>query len=244
MIIESNYSITRLFASKEIEVTVDKTKHFKLITRPVIDLFQNKDWNICYHIISGTSKDFKKVLPFQEEELTPYSFIIKLLFEFGQYNKYKELYTSIVEQLKIVLPEIKITASKEDFSVNGITITDEIWDYILYILKLSNGEKVEKPLSFDSEEAKKFYLAQKRNEEKIKNLRSKMNGDQDGLIKSMLTITYAFPSFTIDYLWQQTMAQILWLQKNAAGAVSYEVNAQAFAAGNVKKGKKLDFFIK
>jgi hypothetical protein len=40
------------------------------------------------------------------------------------------------------------------------------------------------------------------------------------------------------------MAQILWLQKYAAGAVSYEVNAQAFAAGNVKKGKKLDFFIK
>jgi hypothetical protein len=40
------------------------------------------------------------------------------------------------------------------------------------------------------------------------------------------------------------MAQIQWLQKYAAGAVSYEVNAKAFAAGNVKKGKKLDFFIK
>lgn len=49
---------------------------------------------------------------------------------------------------------------------------------------------------------------------------------------------------TIDYLVDQTMAQIQWLQKHAAGAVSYEVNAQAFAAGNVKKGKKLDFFIK
>jgi hypothetical protein len=40
------------------------------------------------------------------------------------------------------------------------------------------------------------------------------------------------------------MAQIQWLQTHAAGAVSYEVNAQAFAAGNTKKGKKLEFFIK
>jgi hypothetical protein len=48
----------------------------------------------------------------------------------------------------------------------------------------------------------------------------------------------------MDYLINQTMAQIQWLQKQAAGAVSYEVNAQAFAAGNMKKGKKLEFFIK
>jgi hypothetical protein len=60
----------------------------------------------------------------------------------------------------------------------------------------------------------------------------------------MLSITYAFPSLTFDYLYNQTMAQIQWLQKHAAGAMSYEVNAKAFAAGNVKKGKKLDFFIK
>jgi hypothetical protein len=30
----------------------------------------------------------------------------------------------------------------------------------------------------------------------------------------------------------------------AAQEVSYRVNAQAFAAGNMKKGKKLEFFIK
>jgi hypothetical protein len=30
----------------------------------------------------------------------------------------------------------------------------------------------------------------------------------------------------------------------AAGEVSYSVNAQAMAAGNMKKGKKLEFFIK
>jgi hypothetical protein len=115
---------------------------------------------------------------------------------------------------------------------------------VLYLLKLINGEKIEKPLIFSSEEARQFYLAQKAAEEKIKKIKASSGGDQDSLIKCMLSIVYSFPSLTFDYLFEQTMAQIQWLQKNAAGAVSYEVNAQAFAAGNVKKGKKLDFFIK
>ena len=87
-------------------------------------------------------------------------------------------------------------------------------------------------------------MAQREQEEKIAKLKQNRNGDKDGLAKILLSITYAFPSITIDYLCNQTMAQIQWLQKYAAGAVSYEVNAQALAAGNMKKGKKLDFFIK
>lgn len=87
-------------------------------------------------------------------------------------------------------------------------------------------------------------MAQREQEEKIAKLKQSRDGDKDGLAKVLLSITYAFPSITIDYLCNQTMAQIQWLQKYAAGAVSYEVNAQALAAGNMKKGKKLDFFIK
>jgi hypothetical protein len=87
-------------------------------------------------------------------------------------------------------------------------------------------------------------MAQREQEEKIARIKRSGQQDKDGLIKILLSITYKFPSLTIDYLCNQTMAQIQWLQKYAAGAVSYEVNAQALAAGNMKKGKKLDFFIK
>lgn len=133
--------------------------------------------------------------------------------------------------------------------INGHTITSEIWNYIIYVLKLICGEKVIKPLTFDSEEAKQFYLAQQKLEQKINRTREKgktENGenDRDNLMKILLSITYAFPSLTFDYLFNQTMAQIQWLQKYAAGAVSYEVNAKILAAGNMKKGSKLDFFIK
>jgi len=112
------------------------------------------------------------------------------------------------------------------------------------LLKLSSGEKVTQPPVFDSEQARKSYLAQQEREEKIRKIKSQGNKDQESLMKAFLAITYSFPSITIDYLFDQTMAQIQWLQKYAAGAVSYEVNAKAYAAGNVKKGKKLDFFIK
>ena len=89
-------------------------------------------------------------------------------------------------------------------------------------------------------------MAQKAYEEKLNKIKSSnaKNNDEDSLIKAMLSIVYAFPSLTFDYLADQTMAQIQWLQKHAAGAVSYEVNARAFAAGNIKKGSKLEFFIK
>jgi hypothetical protein len=80
-------------------------------------------------------------------------------------------------------------------------------------------------------------------EEKIKQIKSQKPGDSEGLLKSFLSIQYKF-NLSFDYLAEQTLAQIHWLQGYAAGAVSYEVNAQAFAAGNMKKGKKLDFFIK
>ena len=112
------------------------------------------------------------------------------------------------------------------------------------MLKLSCGEKVVQPPNFDSEEARQLYLAQQEQEERIRKIKAQGNHDKEGLMKALLAITYKFPSFTVDYLLDQTMAQIQWLQKYAAGAVSYEVNAQAYAAGNVKKGKKLDFFIK
>ena len=99
------------------------------------------------------------------------------------------------------------------------------------------------PTHFGSKEEKQFYLAQQKLKEKIKNIRSQ-NGGDDNLMKVILGIAYSFPALSFDYLCNQTVALIHWLQKYAAGAMSYEFNAKAFAAGNVKKGAKLEPFIK
>lgn len=248
MEITSNYSITRSFITKEVKVRIIDNNHvdsFTLLLRPIRDFFLDENWNIAYHLISAPN--YKKLLMLKENvELTSLQALYLILFNLGAYDKFRQFYTVLLEQLTIILPEFELDKKNKKIKVNNLTITDEIWEYIIYLVKLSYGEKVEKPLSFSSPEAREFYLAQKAQEEKIALLKAKnaKNQDENSLSKMMLSITYAFPSITIDYLWNQTMAQIQWLQKYAAGSVSYEVNAKAFAAGNMKKGKKLDFFIK
>lgn len=242
MNINSDYSITKLFVTKEVWITVD-SKDFILKVKTLKDFYTDRDWNAAYHIWTSPVSKLNTSLGLKEKTLTDsYDLLTLILFDLGQYNEFRKIYSLFDKVLKDILPQIEIKAP--NILVNGITMTREIWEYVLYILKLTSGEKVEKPLSFSSEEARQFYLAQKEAEERIKAIKSQKDGNQDNIMKILLSITYSFPSFTVEYLFDQTMAQIQWLQKNAAGAVSYEVNAQAFAAGNVKKGKKLDFFIK
>jgi hypothetical protein len=166
-----------------------------------------------------------------------------LFYELWQYKEYSSLAKKFKSALEFFFPHIKIKNDSITLD-NGVNMTEEICDYALYIVKLSCGEKVTPPMVFTSEAAKKFYLAQKAAEERIARLKANNDKNKDALLKALLSIEYSFPNYTHEYLLDQTMAQIRWLQSYAAGAVSYELNAQAYAAGNMKKGKKLDFFIK
>lgn len=241
MIIKDNYSLSRLFITKDITIFIDNDS-FTLRLKPVREWYEDSNWNSTYHLWTAPVNKVQPMFIFPIK--THWDKITAILFQLGMYDKYREIYQLFEKYLKQILPEIEIDMPNKEVKVNSITITEEIWEYIIYILQLSQGEKATKPLTFDSEEARQFYLAQKANEERIAAIRQNKQGDADAMAKILLSITYAFPSLTIDYLINQTMAQIQWLQKHAAGAVSYEVNAQAFAAGNMKKGKKLDFFIK
>ena len=242
MTIKDNYSLSRLFITKQITIFVDK-KSFTLQLKTLKELYEDNDWNSVYHIWVAPIKQVQSlfIVPIQSH----WDKISQILFSLGQYDRYRDLYDKFTKYLEEILPGIDIQITHKKIVIHDIEMTEELWEYILYILQSSQGERTTKPLQFDSPEAKQFYLAQKANEERIAALRQKnKKGDEDAIAKILLSITYAFPSLTIDYLINQTMAQIQWLQKHAAGAMSYEVNAQAFAAGNMKKGKKLDFFIK
>ena len=238
MTFNNNFSISKLFMGKDITIYVDN-KPFIIRVHSIKEFYENPDLNSVYHLWTSSLSSIQKL--YFTEVKDSFDAMTTMIFEYGQYGKYLDIANKMRAILPLSLPQINIDMTQKEIKVNGITMTSEIWEYILYILKLSCGEKVNQPLSFDSEEARKFYMAQREQEEKIAKLKQSRDGDKDGLAKVLLSITYAFPSITIDYLCNQTMAQIQWLQKYAAGAVSYEVNAQALAAGNMKK---LDFFIK
>ena len=240
MEITSDYSLTKLFITKEVKIFIDKKFAFTIKLKTIRDFYLDQDWNAFYNIISMSDESFSKTIGLKETKRS-WDLISFFLNELGMYDRFRSINDIFQKEINDLFDNVEW--KRPQLLINGISMTNEIWEYVTYLLKLSYGEKVDKPLTFASEEARKFYLAQKAAEDKIRKIKSG-NGDKDGLIKAMLSIVYKFPSFTFDYLFNQTMAQIQWLQKLSAGALSYEVNAQAFAAGNVKKGKKLDFFIK
>lgn len=242
MVIENNYSITQLFIKKEVKIIIDKKQFFILKLPTIRDLYEDDKWSNIFFLWTRSPADAQKY--YYKKVETSLDMITLIVFDAVQYQEYNELSENYKKYLEKWLPDIEYDYHTQELKVNHITITLDIWEHILYLLRLSCGEKVVQPPVFDSEEARKLYLAQQEAEERIRKVKANASKDKDGLMKGLLAITYAFPSLTFDYLFNQTMAQIQWLQKYAAGAMSYEVNAQAFAAGNVKKGKKLDFFIK
>lgn len=246
MEITSNYDITRLFTTKNINVYIDNKQAFTLIAKPIRDLVEDLDWNSVYHILTMNCFQWKELLQNQIDYSETLYYIQTLTIQLGGYKQYSKITENIEKYLREIIPGFKIDRREKTWKINDLLITPEIWNYVVYLLKLICGEKVQKPLVFSSPEEKAFFLKQQELENRIKKIKENADNQssKDGLMKNILAITYSFPSLTIDYLFDQTMAQIHWLAKYAAQEVSYRVNAQAFAAGNMKKGSKLEFFIK
>ena len=243
MRIQDNFDLIRLFINKFITISVDN-QDFNLRVPTISDLLLNKELSISYNLWTASLEKLQKDSGLKCD--SSLEFVLKILFELNIYKEFENLSRFFETALQFFIPDVTIDYVKKHLIVNEIIITDEVWDYILYLIKRSQGEKVEKPPTFQTEQDRQNYLAQKKLDDKIKRIKQQnaANADPNGLLKIFLSITYAFPSLTFDYLFNQTMAQIHWLQEYAAGSVSYEVNAKAFAAGNIKKGSKLDFFIK
>lgn len=244
MIFNDNFSITQLFISKKIIITVDNKYNLTINIKTIKEIFSDLEWAQFYSIISLTPEKIKE--KYKIDVTSNWEFIELFLYDLGRYLEARKVYNTILNQLPKLIDNVELKLTERKIVVDGLTINSEIWDYIIYVIKLSYGEKVEKPLVFSSEEARKFYLAQKKLEDKIKKIKNDNSetSDIDNLMKTILLITYSFPSLTFDYLFEQTLAQIHWLQKYAAGAMSYEVNSKIYAAGNMKRGSKLESFIK
>jgi len=239
----NDFSITRLFASenKDVRVFIDKvqiTLHLKTIR----DLYEDEEWLTCYSIITRDDKR-KEYIPKPYQSLEPYNEIKTLIFELGLYSEYKRLVGVLRTQLESFIQDLSFDFEQKEFVAGAVTITSDIWNYLIYVLKLSCGEKEKKPMIFTDEASKQLYLAQLEMEKRVNKIKNGGGkGDDVQILKMLLSIIYQFPSLTLDYLFNQTMAQIHWLYGYAMKSVSYEVTSAAYTAGNLKKGTKLHFF--
>lgn len=242
---ESTYSLTRSFVTKDVTI-FDQQQGWKfdIKLKTVKDFYTDDDWNNFYYLCTRTEDEYKKLIPIVPIK-NCYEFLYTMIFTLGFYKEYQTTYNLIKKIMVELVPSFKIDTLQRVLMVgDDIILNEEICDYIFYVIKLSCGEKIEPPIQFVSPEAKAFYLAQKEAEAKVNKIKSQnKDSDKDALLKLLLSITYAFNSFTFDYLFEQTLAQIHWLANLAAGAVSYEVNSKIYAAGN-SSGKPPAFFIK
>jgi len=243
MEIISDYSLTKSFVSKKVQLLVGPNQIIYINLVPLKDFYSDDQWVRFYNFINMPIKDLRKNFNIKEE-LDLYDIVNLIIITLGQFREFATIYQTFLHGLEKIIDNLSMDLSQKAIYGNKILITREIFDYIMYIIKSSCGEKIEAPRQFSSEEERLFYLAQKEYDDQIKGLRQKEQASADAMLKVLLSITYAFPNFTFDYLFEQTLAQIRWLQKYAAEAASYEVNKQIFAAGNMKKGSKLNFFIK
>ena len=241
MTFSNDFNLTKLFITKEIKINIDSKYAFSVFARPLKDFYIEDGWAYTFQILILSVEKWKELIHLDFTESL--DFFEYFIFKIGYYKEYFSIVSMVEEQLKKTCPSIELDYQLQKLKINDVIITPEIWNYLVYVIKLYSGEKATEPLNFSSPEAKAFWLKQKALEDKIKNVRSK-TGDKDSIIKTLLYITYCFPSLSFDFLFEQTPAQIHWLYEYAAKSVSYEVNAKAFAAGNTKKGKNLDFFIK
>ena len=245
----NDLNITKLFVSKNITITIDDDSQklsFILVPKLVRDFVENDSWNKTFYFLTLDVLDWKEIFHDKIVYDESFFYIQTVIFQLAAYQQYREIANNFEKYLQEIIPNLEINTSTKKFIVDGITITPEIWNYVIYVLQLTCGKKVQQPRIFLTQEERAFYLKQQEMERRIRKIKQQNanKGDDNGILKSMLAITYSFPSLSFDYLFDQTLAQIHWLAKMAAQEVSYRVNAQAFAAGNMKKGKKLEFFIK
>jgi hypothetical protein len=245
---ENNFDLFQLFITKDIKVWPEGSpQDYFIIKAPTIkDFYLKENLNMIINLLNSNSKELKEFNPLLKGEVSFLILLNSIFFDLSMYKEFWSFTKSLKSGLEELIPSIIIDkTNKKIFVKEGLELTDDNCNSIQKVIKLICGDNREtvKPTSKESSD---FYEAQKEQEAKIAALRRKTNSEKnkDGLLKTFLFIEYKFPSYTHEYLLNQTMAQIQWLQKYAAGAVSYEVNAEVFAAGNMKKGSKLDFFIK
>lgn len=248
--ISSNYSILNQFMSDDKKVTIfikeDNTERkITIHLRPIKDYYLNNEWATIYVLLTQEEQR-RKIIPnsLLKDKQEPLDQLKVLFFQLSLYVEYDKVLAALKTQLSLVIENFSIDYNSKELLAGDVIITSDICNYIIYILKLSCGEREPKPKIFQSESARQLYLAQLQFEKQINSIKNNGAMDNEHLIKVALTICYCFPSLTFDYLFNQTMAQIRWLHKYAAASTSYDIMAQAYAAGNLKKGKTPDFFIK
>lgn len=238
----NNLTVSRLFLSHDITLSNDANESYLIHIPSLRELSCNPFYHQFLQLLDGEQMEaWKKALK--------ESSIAEILRRFmcdpriTNLKEFSPISNLLREHLSDILPQFKI--EERNILVNGHPLTDDLLIELVYLLRLGIGQKVEKPPHFgpDEEAARLFYersQAAKRKAEKIRAENSTDN--KDSLMQMFILINYKFPVYTIEQMYNMTLAQLKYLQQMATAMISYEHNMHAYVAGNLKKAP--NFFLK
>ena len=144
---KDSFSIFNLFLDKKVKITVDQ-KSFYIRVPTIKEFSLNEAINSTYHMWTMSTDKMEQIIHCKSS----FEFVNNILFQLGIYKEYNSALKSFKEGLYFFIPDIEIDYKNKKLIVDDITITQEVWEYILHVLRLSSGQKVEKPRTFASED--------------------------------------------------------------------------------------------
>lgn len=237
---KSNLNIFQLYITKDIQLfTLDKKQFVTLIAPSIKELTKNIDLNTCVNFLRSSFSELKAAFKLWKPK-TLYDIFTILLTDAGQYRELVAYKSQVLQGFKQLFKE-EVTISNKLITIGNIILTEQLFNYIVYIVRRLNGEEVDEPIVAENPEDQAFLNQMAIMNEKVRQIKTSNGVKEDALLKVFVTIGYSFPQFNFDYLLNQTMYQILWLHKYAAKQINYSVEEKAYATGNMKK--KLKFFL-
>ena len=124
MNITTNYSITQLFASKDIDFYLDGQYGFFIRVPTTKQLLTDRKFNRGYLFITSSIDNLNKLFFIKLKDV--FTAVKLCLFNLIQYKEYKELIQDISYTLRSLIPDLKIDTNQKQLKVNDVIITEEI----------------------------------------------------------------------------------------------------------------------
>lgn len=236
---KSNLGISSLFAAGLItRIYNDEGDNFEIICPSVKQLLTDQKLSMFLSVFTRINlMKFKESLKLENDVDVVYAFLVDPAFtNLKEFKKVGKIVRYMFENFLV-----NFSIKERKLYVNNILINEENFQEILGVWRVACGFKEEGPKKFKTPAAKKLYEQQLLAEAKIASMKKKEKESEDSLTQVCLVIIYAFPSFSIEYLFELTLMQLFWLQAYALKVCSYNLESNAYANGNLKKAPK--FFL-
>lgn len=229
-----NFSELLLLANEKITFQDENNFSFQLTPMTVKDLYFNNDLIWFLGLLEKEIDELEKSFPLTE--ITSHYNFITIILTLAEKNKgLKDLANSIINGLKIIVPEIYFEAKQ--LKIKDISVNEKLFNQIIEVVyKILGKEKI--VINPDDDE-----FTRKEKEIKLRAQRIKAKGKKVGEGKGVkiedwfAALIYEFPQYKIEDIFNLNIYTFHYLFKYVGKIANYEVSKIAAGNGLTKKHK-------